>query len=117
RRALLLAVRGGGEDDVGGGRRLGEERVDSDDPTGTGEGATGEVGVGEVAERIRAEQHEEVDLAVGGGGEDAGPVEAVSLRGEPELERADDVAPPERREHRRTRARLEHGAQRRGGDV
>ena len=47
---------------------------------GAGEGPAGEVGVGEVVERVGAEQHEQVDAPVGGGGEDAGGVEAAGLR-------------------------------------
>ena len=71
----------GGEHDVGLLRRGGEEAVDRDHRAGAGEAARGEVGVGEVGERVGAEQDEHVDLAVGGGLQDAGGVEARARRG------------------------------------
>ena len=71
---------GGGQHDVGLRGRAGEEAVDGDHGAGAGERLAGEVGVGEVGERIGAEQHEHVDLAVGGRVEDAGGVEARRRR-------------------------------------
>ena len=53
-----------------------EQRVDRDHRAGAGESPLGEVAVGEVGERVGAEQHEHVDAAVGGGREDALGVEA-----------------------------------------
>ena len=49
------------------GRRLGEEGVDGDDRAGAGEARRGQVAVGEVGERVGAEQHQRVDPAVGRG--------------------------------------------------
>ena len=56
----------------------GEEPIDGDHRAGAGEGAGGQVGVGEVGERVGTEQHEHVDLPVGGGLQDPGGVEASS---------------------------------------
>ena len=67
---------GAGRNDVGARRRVGEERVDRDDEPGRVERVRGQRAVGEVDERVGAEQHERVDLARGRGGEDAGGVEA-----------------------------------------
>ena len=52
------------------------EGVDGDDRAGAGDAAGGQLAVGEVRQRVGAEQDERVDLAVGGGGQDAGGVEA-----------------------------------------
>ena len=117
RRARLLAVRGGGEHDVGGGGGVGQERVDGDHPPGAGERPPGQLGVGEVAERVGPEEHEEVEVTVGGGREDAGGVEAVARRAQAELQGADDVAAAQRREHLGAGAGVEHGAQGGGGGV
>ena len=70
------AEAGGRQHDVGLRGRRGEERVDGDDEAGAGERPAGQVAVGEVGERVGAEQHQRLDLAVGRGREDAGGVEA-----------------------------------------
>ena len=62
---------GGGEHDVGLAAEVGEEAVHRDHGASAGEPLAGEVGVGEVGERIGPQEHEDVDLAAGGGLEDA----------------------------------------------
>ena len=77
--------------------RLGEERVDGDDARRTGHHPPGQVGVGEVGERIAAEQHEALDLAGGSGLGDLEHLHAVVAGDETHLDCADDVAAAQRR--------------------
>ena len=78
----------------------------------------GERGVGEVGERVSAEEDEDVDLARRRSGEDAGGVESFGAWPQAELQGADDVAPSQRREHRHLRLNcgndVVHGTQRGG---
>ena len=71
-----LGVAGGGEHDVGLVDRRAGQGVDGDHRPSAGERPAGEVGVGEVGQRVGAEEHEHVELAAGRSGEDAGGVEA-----------------------------------------
>ena len=77
--------------------RRGEEAVDGDHRAGAGQRAGGQVGVGEVGERIGAEQHEHVDLARGGRLQDAGGVEAALADGTVGQPRPRNHAPPSSR--------------------
>ena len=70
-----------GQEHVGAARgRRATNAPTAIDEAGAVDAALREVGVGEVGERIGAEQHEHVDLAVGGGAEDAGGVEPALAR-------------------------------------
>ena len=62
--------------------------------------ASGEIGVGAVVDRVGAEQHQQVDLAVGGGAQRGERVVVRGGRSEAELERTDHVAAAQRRQHR-----------------
>ena len=112
-RAVLLAECSGGEHEVGLLRRVGQERVDRQDAARACQRPPSEGGVGAVVERIGAEQHEQIELAIGGGTQRCDRI-VIGVGGrETELERADDIAASQRREHPRIRHGIEHGAQRR----
>ena len=74
--AVDLGEAGGRQHDVGLADRLGEEHVDGDDRAGAGQAPLGEVAVGEVGQRVGAEQHQRVDRPSAAACEDAGGVEA-----------------------------------------
>ncbi len=75
-----------------------------DDPACTGERPASEVGIGAVVDRIGAEQHEQIELAVGRGAQGGEPVVVAVGRCEADRQRADHVAAPERRQDRWRRA-------------
>ena len=74
-RALLLPPQGGGQDDVGVTRRLRQERVDGNHRRRPGERLTRERAVGEVAQRVAADEHEHVHASLDGRVQDPGCVQ------------------------------------------
>ena len=84
--ALQVGVGAGGlvcggrrQHDVGPARTLVEERVEGDHRPGAGQRPLGQPSIGNVAQRVGAQQHEGVDLAVSGGLQDADSVEPVGI--------------------------------------
>ena len=65
--ATLLAECGGGQHEIGLLRRFGGERVDRDDSARTGHGATGQIRIGAVVDRVGTQQHEQIETTLGGG--------------------------------------------------
>ena len=83
RRPRVLSPQRGGKEDVRPERGCVSERADADHDLAVGERGARQRPVGKLDQRIRVDQHENFDLAVGRGADDPGRVEPAQLRHAP----------------------------------